>query len=168
MKPVRTAAAFGLFGSLLLSYGCASQSKDIGAAYVSPIQYKDYTCRQIREELARVTTRAHQLAGQVDENATGDAVAMGVGLILFWPALFFIDGDGTEAQEYARLKGEREALEQAAIRKDCGKTPQTTPASISEPATETASETPSPTSATPASMKGEAEMTGEAESSDEE
>ncbi|WP_211369256.1 hypothetical protein [Roseospira navarrensis] len=104
----------------LLIAGCASSSKDIGAAYVSPIQYAGFTCDQIREEQARVTTRAMQLAGQVDDNATGDAVAMGVGVLLFWPALFFIDGDGPEANEYARLKGEREALDQAAIRKDCG------------------------------------------------
>lgn len=45
---------------------------------------------------------------------------MTVGLILFWPALFFIDGDTPQAQEYARLKAEFDALEQAAIQKECG------------------------------------------------
>ena len=45
---------------------------------------------------------------------------MGVGLILFWPALFFLEGgDGPEAQEYARLKGEREAIERSSIKKKC-------------------------------------------------
>ena len=43
---------------------------------------------------------------------------MGVGLLLFWPALFALEGgDGPEAAEYARLKGEYEALRQAAVMK---------------------------------------------------
>lgn len=50
-------------------------------------------------EQQRVSARVSQLQGEVDDNATGDAVAIGVGLILFWPALFFIDGDGSEANE---------------------------------------------------------------------
>ena len=43
---------------------------------------------------------------------------MGIGLVLFWPALFFISGDD-RAEELARLKGEAEASEQAAIQKNC-------------------------------------------------
>ncbi len=38
------------------------------------------------------------------------------------PALFFIDGDTPQAQEYASLKGQFDALEQAAIQKDCSLT----------------------------------------------
>jgi len=43
---------------------------------------------------------------------------MGVGLVLFWPALFFLAGSDKK-DELARLKGEYDALEQAAIQKDC-------------------------------------------------
>ena len=46
---------------------------------------------------------------------------MGVGLILFWPTLFFLEGgDGPEAAEYARMKGEIDALETISIQKNCG------------------------------------------------
>lgn len=46
---------------------------------------------------------------------------MGVGLVLFWPTLFFLEGgDGPQAQEYARLKGERDAIERVSIQKKCG------------------------------------------------
>ena len=46
---------------------------------------------------------------------------MAIGLIIFWPALFFLEGgDGASAAEYSRLKGEFEALEQASIQKSCG------------------------------------------------
>jgi len=43
---------------------------------------------------------------------------MGVGLVLFWPALFFLAGEDKK-EELARLKGDYEALQQAAIRQDC-------------------------------------------------
>ena len=45
---------------------------------------------------------------------------MGVGLVLFWPSLFFIKGDGATAAELGRLKGEMDAIEQASIQKNCG------------------------------------------------
>lgn len=84
------------------------------------MQYNAYDCQQIAAERQRVSSRVAQLKGEVDDNATGDAVATTVGVILFWPALFFIDGDGPEANEYARLKGEHEALQKASIEKKCG------------------------------------------------
>lgn len=85
-----------------------------------PMQYEDYSCKQISQELQRVSQRTMQLGGQIDEKADRDSVQMGVGLVLFWPTLFFIDGDGAETHEYARLKGEFEALEKVAIQKNCG------------------------------------------------
>lgn len=59
------------------------------------------------------------MAGIQDSKSTNDAVAMGVGLVLFWPSLFFIKGDGQTAAELSRLRGEFEALEQVSIQKNC-------------------------------------------------
>lgn len=103
--------------SLLLS-SCATSSKNVSAQYVSPLQYQSYSCNQIRMELQRVGRRVNEVAGIQDKEAADDAVALGVGLVLFWPALFFMIGPDKEA-ELSRLKGEYEALEQAAIQKDC-------------------------------------------------
>lgn len=117
------ASALRCLAILSLSIGlqaCASSSDEIAAQYVSPMQYNAYDCQQIAAERQRVSSRVAQLKGEVDDNATGDAVATTVGVILFWPALFFIDGDGPEANEYARLKGEHEALQKASIEKKCG------------------------------------------------
>jgi uncharacterized protein YceK len=127
-----SAASVATLSAALALAGCASSSEHIAAAYVSPNQYAEYSCDQIREEQARVGARVRQLAGEVDDNATGDAVAMGVGMILFWPALFFIEGDGPEANEYARLKGEHEALQKAAIRQNCATPTKTPPAATPE------------------------------------
>jgi hypothetical protein len=106
-------------GTLAAVSGCASSSDEIGAAYVSPLTYQNYSCDQIRIEMNRLRSRVSALGGQLDEKASADDWQMGIGLVLFWPTLFFIDGDGTEAAEYARIKGESEALEQAATMKNC-------------------------------------------------
>lgn len=113
MKPILAAMV------CLLLEGCASSSNDIAAQYVSPIQYDNYTCAQIGAEAERVSARAAQLAGVQDSNATNDAVAMGVGLVLFWPTLFFIKGDGVSAAELGRLKGEFDTLEKVSVAKNC-------------------------------------------------
>lgn len=100
--------------------GCATNPDNISAAYVSPIQYQSYSCPQLREEATRVSSRAIQVSGAQSSKATTDAVAMTVGIVVFWPALFFLKGDGTTAAEVSRLKGEMDAIEQASIRKKCG------------------------------------------------
>lgn len=100
--------------------GCASQPDDIQTAYVSETQYQDYDCEQLQIEAKNVTRRAADLRGRLQKDADNDAAQMGVGLVLFWPALFLLEGgDGVEAQQYARLKGERDAIERAAVPKKC-------------------------------------------------
>lgn len=67
-----------------------------------------------------MSSRAIQVTGAQSSKATSDAVAMTVGMVVFWPALFFLKGDGTTAAEVSRLKGEMDAIEQASVRKKCG------------------------------------------------
>lgn len=105
--------------ALTLITGCASSPNEITPTYVSPMMYDNYSCKQITEEMRRVTAQANKLAGILNKHENDDKVVMGVGLVLFWPSLFFIEGDGPQAQEYAHLKGEMTALEQAANRKNC-------------------------------------------------
>ncbi len=124
----------GVAAAVILA-GCASTSENIEAAYVSPIQYENYSCRQIGEEASRVSSRLAQAAGVQDQQAEADAGNTAISLILFWPALFFIKGDKANAQELARLKGEFEALEQVSGQKNCGIVFRAAP--IEEPETET-------------------------------
>ncbi|WP_244536983.1 hypothetical protein [Methylobacterium pseudosasicola] len=118
--------------ALLASSGlsaCASSSDKVAATYVSPIQYASLSCRQIAEESARVSVRASQAAGIQDKKRTDDQVVTAVGVVVFWPALFFIDGDNMHTAELSRLKGEIEALEQTSVQKNCGIQFQRQPAS---------------------------------------
>mgnify|MGYP005871194703 CR=1 FL=1 len=99
---------------------CAQKAEKISPAYVSPLTYQDYSCKQIAAEASRVSGRAAELAGVQDKQAKNDAVATGVALVLLWPAAFFIKGDKGTATELARLKGELETLEKVSIQKKCG------------------------------------------------
>ena len=106
---------------LLFLAGCASQPDKIGTAYVSTLHYQQFTCQQVEMEMERVSARAIELRHSLKKLADNDEMQMGVGLLILWPTLFFLEGgDGIQAQEYARLKGERDALEKTSIQKQCG------------------------------------------------
>ena len=110
---------FLLIFFLSIISACSNAAKDIVPIYVSPQQYSNYDCDQIRAELQRIAGKVRTLTGQLDKNNENDKVATGVSLILFWPAVFFLGGTKEEEAEFARLKGEYDALEQASIMKKC-------------------------------------------------
>lgn len=100
--------------------GCASKAADIQASYVSPVLYQNLTCDQLSLEAQNVSRRAAAAAGVQDRKAGQDAAVATVGIIIFWPALFFTSGDGMAAAEVARLKGEMDAVQSASTAKGCG------------------------------------------------
>ena len=100
--------------------GCASKAADVAPAYVSPMQYQSYNCQQLAAEAQRVSAAAAAASGQQDSQATKDAVATTVSVIVFWPALFLVGGDKQNAAQLAQLKGEMDAIEQTSIQKQCG------------------------------------------------
>jgi hypothetical protein len=106
-------------GVALSVAGCATASKDLTATYVSPMQYGTYDCDQLNAEAQRIQARVVQLGGRLDQAAQNDAGIMAVGMILFWPALFALGGTKQQEAEYSRLKGEYDAVMQAAIQKRC-------------------------------------------------
>jgi hypothetical protein len=108
-----------LVGLALLCAGCAKNASDVQATYTSPILYESWSCQQLAEEAARISSRAAIASGEQDRKASNDKVATTVAVVVFWPAAFFVGGDGTNAAELGRLKGEMEAIEQASIRKRC-------------------------------------------------
>lgn len=99
--------------------GCADSADKIAASYVSPLVCQDLSCSQMGAEPGRVAARVAEAAGVQDEAAWDDAVLMGVGLVLFRPTLCFLEGDTGREAELGRLRGEVEAIEKAATRKNC-------------------------------------------------
>ncbi len=105
--------------TIISTVGCSKAAKDVAASDVSPLQYQSLNCEQIIMETTRIQSRVSQLGGRLDESAQKDQVITGVGAIIFWPALFALGGTGQQEAEYARLKGEHEALQKVAVTKKC-------------------------------------------------
>jgi hypothetical protein len=98
--------------------GCATAPSNISASYVSPLQYQNSNCDQLQMELTKINQKVVEVSNSQQNAATKDAVALGVGLVLFWPALIFMIG-GDRKEELANLKGQYEALECVSIQKEC-------------------------------------------------
>jgi hypothetical protein len=99
--------------------GCATTSQDVTTTYVSGVQYQNYDCQQIAAETARIQSRIVEVGGRLDQAAANDKSIAGVGMILFWPALFALGGTKAQEAEFGRLKGEYQALEQVSTQKRC-------------------------------------------------
>ena len=100
---------------------CATNPNKITSAYVSPMQFSNYDCDQIALEQANVERRVAQLYNTLAAEAKGDRWQMGVGMVLFWPTLFALEGgDSPAAGEYALMKGQYQALQTASVQKKCG------------------------------------------------
>lgn len=101
-------------------FACASQPEKIQATYVSPSEYNGFSCEELEEEMRSVSNRVNILTGKLKKEADNDNIQMGVGLVLFWPALLFLEGgDGPEAAEYALLKGKYSAIESKHNKNKC-------------------------------------------------
>lgn len=99
--------------------GCATASHKIAATSVSPIIYNSLSCEQMVQEMHRVTSKANELAGRLDEAAKNDKLIFAAGMLVAWPALFALGGTKQQETEYAKLKGEHDALQSQYIQKNC-------------------------------------------------
>lgn len=103
---------------VFLASGCAPKAERIQAAYVSPLTYQSYDCSQLVAEMQRVDGRLLEVSQQQNDMASRDTVVTTIGIILFFPALLFLIGED-HSEEIARLKGEAESVEQAAVLGSC-------------------------------------------------
>ena len=108
-----------LMVATLLLAGCAHSANEITADYVSPLEYDHYNCKQLHKELKRVSTKVRQLSYKVDRKAKNDQIKTTIGVLVFFPTLFFLDGNSPEARQYAQLKGQYKAISDAMQAKKC-------------------------------------------------
>jgi outer membrane murein-binding lipoprotein Lpp len=98
--------------------GCATAGKDVTASYVSPAQFSNLDCDQLRGEMGRLSGRVNQLTGRLDEAASNDK-ALVAGGFLFFPVWFALGGTKQQEAELSRLKGEYDAIQSANTQKKC-------------------------------------------------
>lgn len=120
----RTFALSGLLGLAMLA-GCATRAVDIQPLPVNAADFALWGCDRIHDEADRVQQQAAELAYAVDERAGHNIMALGLGLMVFWPAILSMRPEGLEAQDLARYKGRYEALLAAASQQRCA-APSTT------------------------------------------
>jgi hypothetical protein len=125
--------------SLSLVSGCATQPSNVAASHVSSLKYDSVDCRRLGIESADVEAKLSSVTSSLQSKANTDAVLIGASLIL-WPLLFgtMATGGKAEEQELARLKGEKIAIEQASLVKNCGGTIKDSNASPLKPETQPA------------------------------
>lgn len=99
--------------------GCATRSADVVPRPTDPAAYAGWGCVRLFEELDQVQARAADVAYAVDARVGNNMIALGVGVVVFWPALLAMRPDGAEATELATLKGRYEALRAAADSQGC-------------------------------------------------
>ncbi len=104
--------------SVLLT-GCATYPSKMEANYVNSQLYGNWDCDRIERKTERTKERGNILYEKLDERARTDNWQGAVGVLLIWPALFLLDGDGAEAKEFKEIKGEYKALSSAAQEKSC-------------------------------------------------
>lgn len=105
--------------------GCASQPEDISANHVSASEYREHSCQELADEAGALNSKGRDLYQSLDKEADNDAAQMAIGMVLFWPALFFLEGgDGADAEVYADLKGHMDAVQQVSREKKCKTTPK--------------------------------------------
>lgn len=99
--------------------GCASQPEQIAAAPVPVSLYMHSSCSQLRADEAQILASVNSLTADQKQKATGDSLAMGVGLVLFWPALFILAAGNDKQGELAQAKGQYDAIQGAKAAKGC-------------------------------------------------
>ena len=99
--------------------GCATSPRDIETVHVPPEKYASYDCNAIAAELDKAYARGEEMRDAISADAAGDAAAVAVGAVLFWPVMLFAIGDADEADQYGQLKGEYEAMQAAGQAKNC-------------------------------------------------
>lgn len=117
LSPARPRWALLLCAALLSA--CATRAVDVKPLAADPADFLPWPCARLHDEIDVVQQRAVDLAWAVDQRAGQHIVALGMGLMVFWPALLAMQPDGAEAEELARLKGRFEALNQVVRTKAC-------------------------------------------------
>ncbi len=97
--------------------GCASRPERIAPAPASETPYLSWTCPRIAEESHRLSDALAAASAKQQKASDDDAL----GVFFLGLPLASMSGDDI-APEVARLKGESEAVQRAAIKNDCGET----------------------------------------------
>jgi hypothetical protein len=105
---------FACIGVMLFITACANmptRPDKVAGIYVSPSEYKELNCDELKNELDFLKKREDQLS-----IAQGNRVETSQSQAFWWG---FGQGDGMEAQELATIRGKKEAVAEMISIKGC-------------------------------------------------
>ena len=106
----------GIFALALLA-GCASQPEDVVSTYVTPSKYDSHDCKKLETQYDEIDANWTRLWETQKKKADSDVVWFVAGGLIGLGINSAINEDVED--ELAEVKGEREAVVQAALDKDC-------------------------------------------------
>lgn len=104
---------------LLAGCATATQPTRIQAAYVSPLQYKDDDCQQLKQEMQRVSDRANELCLAMYKKQADNGAKLLIGAATVPVTWFMMRGNGPEENEFSHLEGEFKTLKEVCAQKGC-------------------------------------------------
>ena len=102
--------------------GCASKSIDLKPKKPSEDvikQFEKYNCNQIDRKIAFLEKKAKRLGRVQNDHARSDRVLASWGWILYGVPYIFMNGNSETAEKFENILGQKEALENIAINKNC-------------------------------------------------
>ena len=120
---------------LATTAGCAPSASDLGATYVSPLRYKDYSCTELKAEAQHILQEIGVIGGSIDKSSAETNALTGAGIVLS-PFTFGLSGlavaakskdiykDASERSAFSQMKGNYDAVREAGNRAGCDPLPE--------------------------------------------
>ena len=97
----------------VFSCSTAQKSGEVQAARISVAPYLSMDCKALTTEQNSLLNQARALGAQVDSEFDSDKGLEVVTWVLFWPAVFWMDGNAESAGQLSSIKGQLEAVQEA-------------------------------------------------------
>lgn len=100
--------------AVLMLAACATNPDKVASAYVSASEYNGMSCQQLLTAYTINENEASALYSSMKSKSRVNTTAGVVGVVLFWPALFFMKGkDASADAKMSELKGRKTAINKA-------------------------------------------------------
>lgn len=109
--------------------GCVNKPSMVVPTTVPVAQFLSLSCPELMSERERIQDLVVRAGGRLEHARGNEQSAAVAGLLVVWPALFVLGASGDQERQFARLKGEYEAINQALNDKNCSATGE-----VAEPA----------------------------------
>jgi len=114
---VRKIVCIILVANMLLVSGCAGRQAN--PVQVSQFNDSQMSCNHLKAEISRIRYEIQNKTGQKAEGDLKDTALFAAGMVVFWPALFFMDLKNADKVELEALRNRYNYLINVYNNKNC-------------------------------------------------